>query len=330
MVHANKNATKKMIGANKARSVKNEVRILLRALRLIGNPRIEASTNLSPDPARAAVLADAWRTEQALSMAAAALHRLESRVPEVRAHLMEMEGPNYERARTMVEGWIRRYLKPSRSHKSRTMTPETIIRILRGMTPKTRLGSFGVRTLAELKMRLEQGVLQSQNAIRVLHGHTKRGDYHKVLAAHGGETGYWIQTETSDTHEISCAETDKGTFWTAVIGVILVGIIGAIADALGEGGWFNETDDDEARAEIEKSPCEYIMQNDDAYWISRFDALIDGPTGDDDEAAMLKVLNCLPCARVQTIVANYGVQSLMDEFNGSEWDSLVKIGRAHV
>src|SRR5262249_30285452 len=44
---------------------------------------------------------------------------------------------------------------------------------------------------------------------------------------------------------------------------------------------------------------------------------------DEDEEAMLKVLGCLPCDRVKNVVNSIGVEDLMDEFEGTEWDKLV-------
>ena len=86
---------------------------------------------------------------------------------------------------------------------------------------------------------------------------------------------------------------------------------------------FNATDDDYARNEINGLKCAEIKAKSDAYWIEKFGHLIDGPTGDDDELAMLKVLKCLPASRVVTIVHHFGLEDFMDEFQGAEWDTLV-------
>ena len=75
--------------------------------------------------------------------------------------------------------------------------------------------------------------------------------------------------------------------------------------------------------EIKELNYYQIAAKDNNHWISQFNAMINGPTGDEDENAMLKVLNCIPCDRVQMLVANWGVDDLMDEFQGAEWDKLV-------
>lgn len=308
----------------KTRAVKREVRTLLRALRMVGNPGVEASPNLSPYPDRAAPLAYAWRREAALSMAVAAVRRLQTRVPEVRPLLMAKE-PMYldKRVTRMLEGWLRRYL-PQRSDAITGLWKIGIIGLWNIMTPRTPVGSFGARTWPELIMRLEQGVRESQVAIRVLYGHMRPGVPPNILMMHSqGHTTYWIEIENAQTGGLICEKTDGSTFWLVVL-LVLIGsfLAWAIEEAVTE-GWFNETDDDDARAEINELNCKQIAAKDNSHWISLFNAMINGPTGDEDEAAMFKVLDCLPCDRVQAIVANWGVQDLMDEFQGSEWDKLV-------
>ena len=51
--------------------------------------------------------------------------------------------------------------------------------------------------------------------------------------------------------------------------------------------------------------------------------MLDGATLDDDENAILRILNCLPCDRVQLIVEEVGRGRLMDDFDGSQWDRLM-------
>lgn len=86
---------------------------------------------------------------------------------------------------------------------------------------------------------------------------------------------------------------------------------------------FNDTDDDYARDEIHGMKCHDIEAKSDAHWIVQFGYMISGPTGDDDELAMLKVLKCLSAERVKNIVHHFGLEDFMGEFQGDEWDALV-------
>jgi hypothetical protein len=110
--------------------------------------------------------------------------------------------------------------------------------------------------------------------------------------------------------------------------ILLVGVAVAVAGLIygigaGLSDLFNATDDDRARNEIKQANCESIVSKSDAHWIAEFKKMLSGPTGDDDENAMLKVLTCLPPDRVRNVVHHFGLQDFMDEFQGSEFDKLV-------
>lgn len=103
-------------------------------------------------------------------------------------------------------------------------------------------------------------------------------------------------------------------------------IVGAGAVIAAVGAWIgtaiasllNGTDDDNARDWIQKSTCEQIKAAHDDDLVNRLQALLDGPTGDDDEAAILRLLGCLPPDRRKTISNRVGVDELIDNVDGEE------------
>jgi hypothetical protein len=194
-----------------------------------------------------------------------------------------------------------------------------------GMTPQALLRSYGIRTWLEVEDMFAASARNLEKVgVRFIELAGESGDdssRRHTRTTGEGNASYTIRTKDHVTGQVSREETDGNTFWTVVIVVVIGRVIGWAGDDAGD--WFNEIDGDEARVEINHSSCEEIVAKPDAHWIDLFDAMLDGPTLDDDEAAMLKVLNCLPCRRVQTLVSHYGTNNLMDEFNGSAWDSLL-------
>ncbi len=112
-------------------------------------------------------------------------------------------------------------------------------------------------------------------------------------------------------------------FIVMIIGVI----IGAIIDTIVEffdwlGGLFNDTDDDIARAEIRDMSCDQINALSRERLNSMTQSLLEGPTGDDDEGALIKIVECLNCDRLTgTYWPRFG-SWIQDDTNGSEYDRL--------
>ena len=112
-------------------------------------------------------------------------------------------------------------------------------------------------------------------------------------------------------------------FILTVVGVFFTGIFDAIVEFFEwVGGWFNETDDDQAREFISKHNCQQINALSDDKMVSMINSMLDGPTGDDDENAILKLLRCVPCDRLHTIVNRVGLANLQSDIDGSEYDEL--------
>jgi len=121
-------------------------------------------------------------------------------------------------------------------------------------------------------------------------------------------------------------------FLIAIIGTILLGIVDIIVE-FGKwfGGLFNQTDDDDARDLINSSSCDTLRGLSNDRIIGMINSMLDGPTGDDDENAMLRLFNCLPCDRLRTIVGIVGRANIEDDFHGSEYDRLrVRFGNCGI
>ncbi len=108
-------------------------------------------------------------------------------------------------------------------------------------------------------------------------------------------------------------------FIVAIIDLI-VQIFKWIADFISN--LFNSTDDDNARNKINMLSCFELnlLSNDQILLL--INAMLDGPTGDDDENAILKLLKCLPPERAVIIINTVGVDRLQSDFHGSEFDDL--------
>jgi hypothetical protein len=126
----------------------------------------------------------------------------------------------------------------------------------------------------------------------------------------------------------------------ALVGGIVLGIIALISaifaalygvvtlgKELGEkiAALFNATDDDRARERIFAASEEEIRGMSDNELVSMLNAMLDGPTGDDDETAILKVLEAFDCEGRIRIVNRVGVNELLDNVDGEEWDRLVSL-----
>src|SRR5262249_37302230 len=109
----------------------------------------------------------------------------------------------------------------------------------------------------------------------------------------------------------------------AIAAIITAGIalLGLLPDL------FNQTDDDDARTRIAGASHEQIRDMDENELVSMINAMIDGPTGDDDEDAILKILEAHEdrCERLTRIVNRVGVETLLDNIDGPQWDQLVTL-----
>lgn len=113
----------------------------------------------------------------------------------------------------------------------------------------------------------------------------------------------------------------------ACVTASLILVFGGVLILLGTGvaEIFNDTDDDNARVFINSSSCDTLGSLSAGQLRSLIQAIINGPTGDDDERAILKLLNCLGCNQVRAVIGRFdrlGV-SIMDEFHGDEFDLLM-------
>jgi hypothetical protein len=89
---------------------------------------------------------------------------------------------------------------------------------------------------------------------------------------------------------------------------------------------FNSTDDDKARDRVSAATPEEIQQRmSDNELVSMIDAMLDGPTLDDDERAILKILDSLNCERRIRIVELVGVGELLYNIDGSEYERLLSL-----
>lgn len=87
---------------------------------------------------------------------------------------------------------------------------------------------------------------------------------------------------------------------------------------------FNSTDDDQAREVINGSTCSQLSALSINSRRQMLQAMIDGPTGNDDENAIARLLECSLCQDVRTLVSQVGgVNTLLDEFQGPEEDRLM-------
>jgi hypothetical protein len=115
----------------------------------------------------------------------------------------------------------------------------------------------------------------------------------------------------------------------AAIGVVVGTIYGVykISDSLIEkiAAALNETDDDRAREKIFASSPEQIRAMELNELVAMIFAMMDGPTGDDDERAILKILESFPCEGRVRIVDRVGVDDLLYNLDGAEWDRLVSL-----
>jgi hypothetical protein len=246
-------------------------------------------------------LATAWRLHSALSRAAAATARFKPVL-----NVLPSSGLDALYERLIGDRQFRSDVNRALGYYLGAKAPE-ILQTVTTLGPQGVRWTYGVFSSREVGDLFNAGRRDSESSLRAA-------------------TTYKTLSDNNDTYQICtpdgrCEPTDGGTFWTifaVVAGIDLITAIGAgIADI------FNSKDDDAARDEINSLDCNGIIKMSDSHWIASFASMISGPTGDDDEQAMLRVLKCLPVNRAVGLVNAFGLNDFMDEFQGSEYDQLV-------
>src|SRR5262249_15979165 len=129
--------------------------------------------------------------------------------------------------------------------------------------------------LQQVSRRLRRARIQLDNNIAAMttgHGHIQSID-----GSNQGEIGTDLGKSPGDE------SIQNGGAIAAIItaGIALLGLLPDL---------FNQTDDDDARTRIAGASHEQIRDMDENELVSMINAMIDGPTGDDDEDAILKIL----------------------------------------
>ena len=104
---------------------------------------------------------------------------------------------------------------------------------------------------------------------------------------------------------------------------IAAGIIGAaVGVVVAIAGVLNSTEDDDAVGTIHESSCDEIKAWTNDKVIALAEKLVDGPTGDDDENALLKMIKCRGCGTAGMLLDHFGKQEFLDQFQGGESNDL--------
>lgn len=90
--------------------------------------------------------------------------------------------------------------------------------------------------------------------------------------------------------------------------------------------FFESTEDDKVRDFISRLTHTEIQQLSDDQLVDMIKKLFDGPTLDEDESAINKILSSLPPDRFGKVVARLGgLSAIDDEIDGAEWEATLKI-----
>lgn len=87
---------------------------------------------------------------------------------------------------------------------------------------------------------------------------------------------------------------------------------------------FSDFDDDATRVFINSNNCTVLSRLDLADMRTLLLSLFSGSTGDDDEAAIIKLIECLPLTIVRELMAmpNLSYSDFEEEVDGAEWRRL--------
>jgi hypothetical protein len=88
---------------------------------------------------------------------------------------------------------------------------------------------------------------------------------------------------------------------------------------------FNDEEDDEARKKIDHLSGQELQKLSDDELVAMIRILLDGPTGDDDEAAILRILESSDCNRRALFVKRVGFGKLLSDIDGTDWDQLLNL-----
>jgi hypothetical protein len=257
----------------------------------------------------------AWQLQFALGRVGAAIQRIERRAPGFRP-LSFME---ISRKLREDEG-LRRHLKTLFERALGPQASRTFDNVV-GVLPHGLSASHGIQSWSDLGRTFIEWSRHLEGTM------AHRPDSH-TLSDDGGFPGP-IQLCPGDAlpndRRCKTLEGDAATAGLLVIGVAAAITVGGIFYGIGAlmESLFNGEDDDRAREEIAGLSCSDIVARSDQHWRAKFFDMIDGPTADGDENAMLKVLQCLPDERVRGLVKHFGgLEEFISEFQGDEYDRL--------
>lgn len=145
---------------------------------------------------------------------------------------------------------------------------------------------------------------------------------------------WWAKFWEKEVKEQGIVGILKGIFpfIITIIGVIIMFIVDSfVAIIKGIIDLFSSKEDDNVRDIINESSCSSINRLSDNKIVEMINILFDGPTLDEDENAILKLLGCLDCNRLHIIVNRVGLSRLQSEIDGEEYDNLqVLLGRCGI
>jgi hypothetical protein len=168
--------------------------------------------------------------------------------------------------------------------------------------------------LQKLSRRLRKVRAQLDNEYAAMTMRTRSGDGHGPAEGGSGQ-------QPSVQGRVDSAYKEAVKTGSAIGGWVALGYV--------VGGWladlFNQEDDDIARKRISEASHDEIRHMSDNELVDMMNAMLDGPTGDDDEAAILKIFEALDCQRRIHIVNRVGLDQLLSDVDGEDWDKLVSL-----
>lgn len=86
---------------------------------------------------------------------------------------------------------------------------------------------------------------------------------------------------------------------------------------------FNGKEDDKVRKKINENNCDKLNDISDNELIRMIRVLLDGPTLDEDEKSILKLIGCLNPDRIRMLLSEIGFENLSSQVNGAENERLL-------
>ena len=124
---------------------------------------------------------------------------------------------------------------------------------------------------------------------------------------------------------LSWAET---LFFLEILPAVIT-LLGGLAKALSDAANDDPDPSNIAQAAAISMNCSQVNAASDQVLIGLINPMLDGATGDDDEAAILHLLACLTTPRVRAVVNSVGLNRLLFDFDGAEWDRMMLLLRHH-